>query len=230
MEKAKLIKKTRLTESVIELSFETENKFNFKAGQFVTIKIDDNLSPPCFRAYSIASIPKPNSKIFDLCIKVIENGRGSNWLNNLKIKNTIKFVKPSGKLTFNKSKKHIIFITAGVGAVPFKSIIENELKNKNPQKMHLLFGLRHIKDIFYKDFFEKLAKKHKNFNFDLILSQPENNEWKGETGRVTDILKNSKLDPRKTEAYICGLKNMIYDTKKILQKKGIRKIHTEMYN
>ena len=92
--------------------------------------------------------------------------------------------------------------------------------------------MRHIKGIFYKEFFENLAKNHKNFTFDITISQPEDPNWKGLKGRTTAILKKMDLDIKNIEAYTCGLKEMVEDVTKILKEKGMEEkdMYFEKYN
>lgn len=231
MKKAQLIKRSQLTDNVIDLEFEAKEKFDFQAGQYISVKIDDVEKSACFRAYSIASAP--NGQTFNLCIKVLEKSRGSNWVNTLQEGDEIQFMGPMGKFIFNEnSEKNTIFIATGTGIAPFKSIIEDRLKNNDQRKMHLFFGVRHIKGIFYQDFFENMMAKYPNFSYTLTLSQPENKSWQGNKGRVTEILKNTELDNENTEFYLCGLSNMIDETTKILQEKGAspENIHFEKYD
>lgn len=234
--------------------------FIHKAGQFVSVKVptasqSTTSTQPThvFRSYSISS--KPTSGYFELCVKVIENGLASNFLANLPEGNEIEFLGPIGNFGFkeqaqeqpeiqpqtqledplNTKNRIPFFIATGTGIAPLKSIIEDELAKGNQQKMHLLFGVRHIKDIFYKDFFEKLSKEYQNFTFDLTLSRPEDESWAksgGKIGRVTDLLKTLELDPKNTTAYICGLKEMVEETTRNLASKGVSKdqIHFERFN
>jgi len=229
---ATLKKKQQFTNDVIELEFETPQPFNFIAGQFITYKIADKI-PPCFRAYSLSNAPKKDGNLVATCLKVISGGRGSNWLNSLKIGDKVEFMGPSGKLIFQTSaEKSVIFIATGTGITPMKSLIEDELAKGNKQKMHLLFGLRYIKDVFYKDHFENLAKKYPNFTVEYTLSRPENDSWTGSKGRVTDILNKANLEPQNTEIYMCGLKDMITEVTNLLKEKGftVESIHEEKYN
>lgn len=243
LNKATLTKKTFLTYDVIELCFKTNSDFSYKAGQFVSVKVPSGTqsatsaqtqTSSIFRSYSISS--KPTQGYFELCVKVVENGLASNFLANLKEESEIEFLGPIGNFGFkNQQEQTALFIGTGTGIAPLKSMIEDELAKGNQQKMHLLFGVRHIKDIFYKEFFEKLSKEHKNFTFDLTLSRPEDESWtkSGEKiGRVTDLLKTHELDPKNTTAYICGLKEMVEETTGILTQKGVQKenIHFERFN
>ena len=224
--------KQQFTEDVIELEFETSQPFHYQAGQFITFKIADKM-PPCFRAYSISVAPKNGNNTFATCLKVMPGGRGSNWLNSLNIGDKIDFLGPSGKLVFQTSpEKSVLLISTGTGITPMKAIIEDQLNKGNKQKMHLIFGLRYVKDVFYKEHFENLAKKYPNFTVQYTLSRPENDLWNGSKGRVTEILNNTTLDPQNTEVYMCGLKDMILEVTDLLKSKGFdeKTIHDEKYN
>ncbi len=231
LKKGKITANTSFTDDVVEITLETEENLDFKAGQFITIKVDDQV-PPCFRAYSIASAPNKENNEIKLCLKVVEGGRGSHWLESLKVDNEINFIGPSGNFVFKGEKDKILFIATGTGITPFNSMIEDELKKGNTKKMHLLFGVRYIKNIFYKDFFNNLANKYQNFTYDIVLSRPEDNSWQGKTGRVTGILQEMALDLGNTEVYICGLKVMISDVAEILKEKNFpeEQIHLEKYD
>lgn len=231
MKTATLSDKKQFTPDVIELTFTTAEPFNFQAGQFVTLKIADQ-TPPCFRAYSISSCPQDNGNSFSTCLKIINNGRGSNWLNKLQIGDEINFIGPSGKFTFKNVKNTALFIATGTGITPFHAMIEDELNKGTTKKLQLLFGLRHISHIFYQGFFDELAEKHSNFTYDMSLTKPENPNWQGKTGRVTQTLKAMELDPEDTEVYICGLKEMINEVVAILKEKGLPEdsIHFEKYD
>ena len=212
--KATLTKHTDLTYNVFELTFTTEDPaFEYKAGQFITIKLPQPEGEPLImRSYSISS--KPTKGQFELCIKLIEKGKGSNYLNSLKPGEEIEFIGPVGHFTFKTNPdKRVLLIGTGTGLAPLKSILEEQLPNNPDQKFHLLFGVRHIKDLFYQDDLSALATQHENFTYITTLSQPESEDWVaqgGKEGRVTAYLE--KLTPenlQKTNAYICGLKNMV---------------------
>lgn len=225
LQTAKLLKKTNLTSDVFELSFEPTAEFSFQAGQFISIKIMDNPVSPVIRGYSISSRPIPSSSNFELCVKIVENGRGSNWLNSLKPNDEIQFLGPTGKFIFdeNFTGTHL-FIGTGTGISPLKAMIEDQLLNRNTaKKLHLLFGVRYINGVFYEEIFKKLAEKFSNFTYEITISRPEKEDYTGKKGRVTDILRNKNFDPNSTKAYLCGLKDMIVEVSSILEQKELTK-------
>ncbi|MEK7673044.1 MAG: FAD-dependent oxidoreductase [Patescibacteria group bacterium] len=231
LRQAKLTDKQNFTHDVTELTFETADQLTFESGQFVTFKVTDKM-PPCFRAYSISSCPKAENNRFSTCIKVVPEGRGSNWLNNLNIDDTVEFMGPNGKFLFKNNGKNSVFVATGTGITPFKSMIETELLKGNKNKLQLLFGVRYVKDIFYEEFFKDLAAKYPNFTYEFTVSRPENDEWHGSTGRVSNILETMPLELANTEVYICGLKEMINDVTEILKTRGMPpdSINSEKYD
>ena len=71
----------------------------------------------------------------------------------------------------------------------------------------------------YDDYFKALSEKHENFEYILTLSRPEK-EWKGKKGRVTAVIKEINLTGY--DAYLCGSKPMLKDTKEALVKSGVK--------
>jgi len=231
---AKLVNKKILTNDVFELTFKTEEIFEYKAGQFITIKITDSRPDPCVRGYSISSRPKPEKNTFELCVKLMPDGRGSNYLKNLEINDKIEFIGPSGKFLFEENPNgKTIMVATGTGIGPIKAMIEDELINKNYKgKIELLFGVRYVSGIFYNDIFKAIAEKYENFSYITTISRPEKEDYKGPKGRVTDILRPLNIDPLNTIFYMCGLKDMINEVTEILKEKQIseEKIHFEKYD
>lgn len=217
IKKAKLVNKSELNAEVVELQFETEGKYDFEPGQFINIKVEDGEKFPCFRAYSVACTPDENNLI--ICIKLVKEGRGSNWLNSIKKGDSIEFIGPTGNFLFQNNKKESFFIATGTGVAPFKCMIEEELKKGSKSPFTLLFGVRNEEKIFYKEIFEKMAKNHDNFKFYLTLSRPSD-DWKGLKGRVTHQLENFDIK-KDSNYYICGLKAMTDQVFQILRDSGI---------
>jgi len=231
LKKATVTEKKFLTEDVVELTFKVDGDFNYAAGQFTTIRIQDGNQTPCFRAYSISSAPSSLPGHFQTCLKVVEGGRGSNWIASLEIGNEINFLGPSGNFLFKTPpEKTAVFIATGTGITPFLSMINESLNQGSNQKLHLLLGLRHIQNLFYTKDLENLNKKNNNFTYHVTLSRPENDSWQGKTGRVTEHL--NELDPKTTEIYICGLKEMIDAVIEKLKNLGFKDedIHFEKYD
>ena len=205
-----------------KLNFEPGTQFDFEAGQFVNIMIPPTGEHKLIkRPYSIASPPDWKGYL-DLCWKKVNGGIATNYLWTLKTGDKIEIQGPLGRFTFRQpAAKTIIFVSTGTGIAPFRSMIHNLLKNGTNHEIWNIFGNRYEEDILYKEEFEELASKHKNFHNVFTISRPKT--WKGETQYVQFMLKKYVLDPKDKHIYICGLTNMINDVQRTAFEMGFTK-------
>ncbi len=233
---ATLIAKKTLTADVIELLFRAEPEFSFQPGQFISIVVPGR-GPggrDLRRAYSIASAPELKSgdrSVFELCVKLVEGGPGTQYLNGLKIGEKLTGMAPFGDFVFKpKAGRHAIFIATGTGIAPFRSMVLSKIYRENlPVSAKLLFGARSEVDLLYT---EEMLGVLGAGSWVQALSRPELN-WCGFKGRVTDWLRQNEaaIAWSETEFYLCGNGAMIDEVKQILSSKGVEKpsIHQEVY-
>jgi len=129
------------------------------------------------------------------------------------------YMGPFGTFTLqgNDGSKKLLFLGTGTGCSPLRSMLEAALKDPNNDvPIHFYFGLRYSDDVFWKEYFEKLAKEHPNFHFNLILSKPDES-WHGQVGHITDALKKEFPDTSECSAYLCGNPAMIDEASDILK-------------
>lgn len=222
--------KRMLTPTVFELTFDTEPPLDFQAGQFVSV-IVPGAGPhgrDLRRAYSIASAP--HLRPIELCIKLVEDGPGTNYLYGLKPGDSFRGVAPYGDFIYKPSPgKTACFIATGTGVAPFRSMVLSTAYRQTPPVRGIcLLGVRTEDELLYMDEMPQLP----GLEFVPILSQPVT-PWKGFKGRVTDYLRSQALDFPwlNTEFYLCGNGTMITEVKNILTEKGLSKeqIHQEKY-
>src|SRR3989344_2324330 len=123
--------KKYLTGDVLYLSLKVPDRFSFKAGQYVMLKIikEGDLR---WKPYSILNPPSERGKI-DLCAKIIPGGFSSEFLQNVKERDGFIIRGPLGQFFFDEKGEEHWFICNGVGITPLYSMIaENILKH--PQK------------------------------------------------------------------------------------------------
>src|SRR3954468_16097009 len=108
-----------LTPTVFELTFDTNEPVEFQAGQFISIVIP-GAGPKgrdLRRAYSIASAPEVRP--VELCVKLVEDGPGTNYLYKLKEGDSFRGFAPYGDFTYEpKPGRHAMFIATGTGLAP----------------------------------------------------------------------------------------------------------------
>ncbi|PIS15519.1 hypothetical protein COT62_03245 [Candidatus Roizmanbacteria bacterium CG09_land_8_20_14_0_10_41_9] len=224
---AKTLKNTILASKYHFMTFETKNLFLYQPGQFVTIKVAERV----VRAYSISGQDAQNQ--FNILVDTSPGGMGSIYFETLKPGTMISYLGPFGTFAFRKNdnSKHIVFLGTGSGCSPLKCMLESVLKTSNVKiPITLYLGLRYQSDIFWKEYFQKLADEHPNFNFELVLSKPDET-WQGLTGHVTELVNKDFPDASGCSVYLCGNKAMIDEATQILLSRGCSKkrIYSEKF-
>lgn len=219
-------------EKFTHLHFELKNPhtLNFKAGQFVSILVDDDGTR---RAYSICSDPDINHGI-EILLDVTPQGKGVTYLQNLQFGDEIKFLAPMGRFVIDEEEANqaeaLALVGTGSGVAPLRSMIIDQLKNKQDQRpITLYWGLRYAKHLVWQDDFSRWSKQYPNFDFHPTLSRAEKG-WPLCRGRVTHCLQVHELLPN-AAYYLCGGRAMINDVKQVLSKRGVPldNIHHEKF-
>lgn len=230
-----------ITPTVYELAFEATpipstdplkpvpaEPFHFRAGQYISV-IVPGAGPngrDLRRAYSIAS--HPEARPVELCVKIVDSGPGSNYLNKLRKGDTFRGYAPYGDFTYcTPPSKHVCFLATGTGIAPFRAMMLSEEYLSNPPKSATcLLGVRDENELLYESDISKHGK------WIACVSQSKGN-WSGFKGRLTDYLRGLGDDfPwKETDYYLCGAGQMIDEVRAILTERGVEKeaIHREIY-
>jgi len=217
---ARLEDKIQHNDKFTQYSFELvePHRLEFQAGQYVSIKVSDQGER---RAYSICSTPDNNHQ-FDLLIDSSPAGLGVQFLQNLEFGAEIEVLAPMGHFTVpaDLSADHLVFVATGSGIAPFKSMIEDQLRNKQDQRqMTLHWGMRQPEDLLWLKEWQELDEAFPTFHFHPVLSRaPE--AWSLCRGRVTDCLSIHER-PANAVYFLCGGKNMVQDVTNLLIEKGV---------
>lgn len=217
-------------EKFTHLHFELKKPYSldFKAGQFVSILVDNDGTR---RAYSICSDPDIDHGI-EILLDVTPQGKGVNYLQNLQFGDEIKFLAPMGRFVIEEDNQAetIALVGTGSGIAPLRSMVIDQLKNKQDQRPTMLYwGLRYAKHLIWQDDFSRWSKQYSNFNFHPTLSRAEKG-WPLCRGRVTNCLAVHELLSN-ASYYLCGGKAMIKDVKEVLLARGVTldNIHYEKF-
>lgn len=222
----------QVTDTVKIFIFECDRDFEYVAGQFVNLKFEDPFGEQgeIQRAYSIAS--QPNGKLFELCVEIIEGGRGSTYIDGLQVGDQIKMKAPFGFCCIKEDNKNdLVMVGTGTGIAPIKAILEDLAAKGDERKIDVYFGVRHETNLFYVDELSKLAGMLPGMELNMTLSQPQSKDWDGLVGRVTHHLEEYDAS-HMPDFYLCGGMAMIKDVMKIASDKGIdrKKIHVEVFD
>jgi len=191
--------------------FDDEN-IKYKPGQFILVKIQDN--PEMYRAYSISGFDKEN-KTITIDVKKMKAGYGTEIIfETYKKGDQVILQGPIGhELLIDESAKEIVLVAGGIGITPFRAIVKNLVENKtNIKNFTLIYGANKENEFMFDEEFKEYEEKSDKFNYIKVVAFDE--EYKGEKGFVTDVLK--KMDLKDNKIYMCGPPPMTNAAEKLL--------------
>jgi ring-1,2-phenylacetyl-CoA epoxidase subunit PaaE len=229
-----------------------KDDYQFKAGQYLTIKTDID-SREVRRAYSICTSPDVSAP--GVTVKLVKKGTMSSFLfDKIKEGDRLEVMTPEGNfvvLPDHMQKRKHFFIAAGSGITPVMSMILTILEHEPKSTCHLLYGSRDEQGIIFKEQLDILEKKYEGqLSVTHVLSQPSTRkeggiaglfskkvtDWKGLKGRISiaiidDFLTSGEDKQTSSQYYICGPGDLIENTEKYLISKGTDKksIHKEFF-
>jgi NAD(P)H-flavin reductase len=220
--RARLEEKLDLNDKFIQFSFELikPHRLEFQAGQYVSVKVNEQGERRC---YSIISTPEIDHR-FNLLVDISPDGIGSRFFKNIQFGAEIDILAPVGRFVIpdDLAVDDLVFVAIGAGIAPFKSMIEDQLRNKQDQRQITLYwGMRHPEDLFWLDELEDLDDSFANFHFHPTLSQAPT-AWTLCRGRVTDCLSVHSLSAN-AAYFLCGNKQMVSDVTALLIGQGVNK-------
>ena len=205
---------------------------NFKAGQYVAFGVDNN-DKVLERAFSIVSSPYEEPEL-EFFIEKVPEGALSPQLHGLQVGDTV-YMRKKPKGIFNvdiKSGHRNHFLVSTVtGIAPYISMVRTlcrDLKEgrlNEPFRLVVLQGVSRSDEFGYDRELQALAGEHGWLTYIPTISRPwEDPTWKGERGRVDDLIRkyadNLELTPEDTTVYLCGNPGMIVNARDIMKRRG----------
>jgi Na+-transporting NADH:ubiquinone oxidoreductase subunit F len=215
----------KLTHDIKEVNFDLlePTEIKHRPGQYVQVQAPGP-DGPVYRAYSISSPNYEKDKV-QLIVRLVPGGIASTYLHSLKEGDEVTFTGPFGEFRLSEDPQtDIVVVGGGCGMAPIANIIYSAYDRWPDRNVHLFFGARTTKDVFYLDQFEKLAKKYPNFKYTYALSDPlqEDEKWDGDTGFVHLSVDKRLNESHKQQAFLCGPPPMIEAVTEVLKSKKLR--------
>ena len=173
---------------------------------------------PIERAYSMANYPNEKGVLlFTIRIAFppgyredVPPGIMSSWVFNLKPGDEVTVSGPFGEFFARETGREMCFVGGGAGMAPMRShIFDQLLRLDTRRKITFWYGARSLREAFYVEEFEALAREHPNFEWQLALSEPlPEDAWTGPVGFIHQVLHDRYLAahpaPEDVEYYMCG--------------------------
>ena len=218
--------------------FDIDEKFRDEWDRFKMWRYESHVREPVSRAYSMASFPLEKT-VVKLNVRIatpppgaddsVPPGIMSSFIFNLKPGDHVTVSGPYGEFFAKETDNEMVFIGGGAGMAPMRAHIFDQLKRRHSKrKMSFWYGARSLKEMFYKDDFDELARLNDNFEWHLALSEPQpEDNWNGLTGFIHKVLHDEYLSkhpaPEDCEYYLCGPPMMNVAVIKMLDSLGVPK-------
>ena len=197
--------------AILKLQLPASERFQFLAGQYLEFLLKDGQR----RAYSIANAPEQEGPL-ELHIRHLPGGLFTDFVfaakdPALKEKDILRFEGPLGSFFLREdSKKPIIFVAAGTGFAPIKSIIEQMQAKKIQRPISLYWGGRRPSDLYMNSLCETWAQDLPDFKYIPAISDalPEDT-WDGRSGFVHEAVMTDHPNLKDFQVYACGAPVMV---------------------
>lgn len=190
------------------------HEFKFEPGQYVVLRMPDELKGREYSIYSATTDP-----YLDFLIREIPEGEFSRYLRHLPPGAQIDLEGPKGYFVLEARSKQaapMMMIATGTGIAPFHSFV----KSYQQLNYRVLHGVKYADEAYGRE----------SFHPDRYLLCTSRNDDGDYFGRVTDYLKQTVIDPP-TICYLCGNSQMIDQVTNILEVYGLppENIRTEVF-
>ncbi|MBT0727599.1 NAD(P)H-flavin reductase [Rosenbergiella australiborealis] len=189
-----------ITETVYRVRMVPETEFEFQAGQYLMVVMDEQDKRP----FSVASTPMEKD-IIELHIGASDmNLYAMAVMDKIRQQKTIQVDMPHGHAWLREGgERPIILIAGGTGFSYARSILLTALA-ENPQRdIELYWGGREPQHLYDLTELQALAVRHPSLKVIPVVEQP-NAEWQGRTGTVLPAVLNDHVSLAEYDIYIAG--------------------------
>ena len=115
----------------------------------------------------------------------------------------------------------LLFIAGGIGLAPLRPAIDYALSHREYyNRICLLYGSRSPEDLLFR---EDLRRWQSQADQVFTTVDAAGEDWTGDVGVVTSLLRRTRFDPQHATAFICGPEIMMRFTAADLLKRGVPK-------
>ena len=212
-------------------------EFSFLAGQYATLGVEKD-TRRLERPYSIVS--SPYEKEVEFFFELVPHGQTTPPLYDLQVGDEVLMRKASkGRFTLDTSQSgrtNHLMISTVTGVAPFVSYVRTLFKDwkdgrfAGDHKLFLLNGASRSWEFGYREELAGFADQAPWFTYVPSISRPwEDEKWKGEVGRVDDLIRKYAdqwgCTAQNSIAYLCGHPEMVEHAKGIMKRVGFEKEH-----
>src|SRR6516225_11076802 len=192
----------------------------FFPGQYMDIAIPGT---DATRSFSMANTTSRDSGQLEFVIKIYPDGLFSHFLDTrLAVGDRLNLSGPFGVFTLREGDEDLVFIGGGAGMAPILSLLRSMAERGLSRKATFYYGARGRRDLCFEEELRALETTLPAFRYIPALSEPApDDDWDGETGLITDIVKRHADGLAGVHAYVCGPPPMVEAAIPLLERLGV---------
>ncbi|HKC28039.1 MAG TPA: 2Fe-2S iron-sulfur cluster binding domain-containing protein [Jatrophihabitans sp.] len=180
------------------------------------------------RSFSMANISSLEDGLLEFVIKIYPDGMFSNFLDTrVQVGDRLDVTGPFGVFTLRDNPNaDIMFVGGGAGMAPILALLRSMADRGIDRKATFYYGARRRRDLCFEDELRKLEETLPNFHFVPALSELDGaDDWDGEAGLITDVLRRRETNLAGVDAYVCGPPPMVEAALELLPALGVADKH-----
>ncbi|GAA3067728.1 ferredoxin--NADP reductase [Streptosporangium carneum] len=161
--KVRVVEVIRETADAHSLVLEPEegdrDRFGYRPGQFLTIRVPTTREGGAARCYSLCSSPVRDEKL-KVTVKRTVGGYGSNWIcDNVTEGDVLEVLRPSGTFTPDTLEEDLLLMAGGSGITPVMSILKSCL-HAGTGAVTLVYANRDENSVIFRDELIALTREY----------------------------------------------------------------------
>jgi propane monooxygenase reductase subunit len=196
-------------------------QIKFFPGQYVDIAVPDTSAT---RSFSMANTTSRDTGQLEFVIKIYPDGLFSHFLDTqLEVGDRVNLTGPFGVFTLRDAPDtRIVFLGGGAGMAPILSLLRSMAERGIERQATYYYGARGRRDLCFEAELRQLEETLPGFRYVPALSEPApDDDWDGEVGLITDVVKKYEEDLKGVHAYVCGPPPMVEAALPLLARLGV---------
>jgi propane monooxygenase reductase subunit len=180
----------------------------FFPGQYVDFAVPGSEET---RSFSMANTSSLGSGRLEFVIKIYPGGLFSEFLDTrVSVGDRLDITGPYGMFTLRDAPEaDLVFVGGGAGMAPILALLRSLQERGIARRTTFYYGARTRRDLCFEKELAALEQSLPDFRFVPALSEPDGDDWTGETGLITDVVKRHETDLSSTHCYVCGPPPMV---------------------
>lgn len=192
-----------LSPSVMRVTLEPEQTFDYRRGQFINLIREDGLR----RSYSLSGCAQ-SGNVLELHVRHIPGGAMSEWLMQGENRQRLRIQGPHGSCFYvaGKTDQPLLLIGTGTGLAPLHGIVCEALAAHHSGPIHLYHGAVNEDGLYLVDHLRALEENHPNLHYTPCVLDRTNpaTSAKVAVGPVDEVGFGNHTNLKGWRSYFCG--------------------------